>query len=174
MSDIFARRYHMIDRPQPRIRDNKHRQMQPGNDIRQIVHRLLIVADRTHNAAGPFHRHIRIRLRHPLPRRKDHILLQRMPLKARRQMGRHRMLVQIRQEHILRFMDPRELIHKARIRCGDRPRPADRRLVVARIIPILTHRLYQKRRHIGLPDIRIRPRDKKSLAHLKYLLSFCC
>ena len=26
MGDIFARRYHMIDRPQPRIRDNKHRQ----------------------------------------------------------------------------------------------------------------------------------------------------
>ena len=155
----------MIDRPQPRIRDDKHRQMQPRNDILQIVHRLLIVADRTHNAAGPFHRHIRIRLRHPLPRRKDHILLQRMPLETRRQMRRHRMLVQIRQEHILRFMDPCELIHKARIRCSDRPRPTDRRLVVARIIPILTHRLHQKRRHIGLPDIRIRPRDKKSLAH---------
>ena len=62
-------------------------------------------------------------------------------------------------------MDPRKLIHKARIRCSNRRCAADRRLVVARIIPILTHRLYQKRRHIGLPDIRIRPRDKKSLAH---------
>ena len=78
-----------------------------------------------------------------------------MSLQTGCQVRRYRMLVQIRKDHILRFVDIRKLIDKSRIRCGHRRRTADGRLIVARIIAGLSHGFHNERRHIGFADIRI-------------------
>ena len=165
MFNIFPRGDHMVDGAKACIGDDEDRELQPGNNIFQIVHRLLIVADGAHDAAGAFHGHVGIRLGHALPSFQNDLLLQRMAFQLRRQVRRHGVLIQIGKNHILRLADTCKLIHKSRVRRRHGGRAADGRLVVACVIARLPQCLHDQRGHIGLADVRISAGDKKSFAH---------
>ena len=91
--DVLTGRHHMIDCSESRIGNHKYRQMQPLNDIFQIVHCLFIMPDRTHDTAASFHRDIGVSFRDTLPGFQNHLFFHRISFYPCCQMRRNCILI---------------------------------------------------------------------------------